>query len=466
MSIITLELDNKLQKSDIIVPLKSSTVNEAGDNYVDSGLSDKHQTQVFGIQMPLIMINNTVIDFDAVQYFSLKSVGALPELTMTVIDRYEIINNIDKPGNDNEVRVQILPRFDNAYKKIDLTFYITNISVNGKLIRMSCMYKLPILTASQYKAFGKIDTYTLFKNVAMETGLGFATNIGELDDYRYIYCDNKSLLDTLTTEIEYSNTDSHIMDWWIDLWDNINLADIKERYYAIDSDDDLQIWVASQVNELDSDVGVVPQQTTATLTNFPGLSMSELFFKSYNIQNTPGIQISKGTDNVVSVYLSNKNEYSDFLLQDGDAKQDLFTKYVYLGENYGEYNYMLSKQLRNNFLQKNLTETIVVKLQSPLLGLMRGHKVNIVRYINDSIIEDKLQIMEDAGVVDRNVESNIPLNNFELDATNNGKFSIDKTASGQYLIQSVDVTYINGTWEYTLGLIKPIQSNVSILKKQ
>jgi hypothetical protein len=74
--------------------------------------------------------------------------------------------------------------------------------------------------------------------------------------------------------------------------------------------------------------------------------------------------------------------------------------------------------------------------------------------------------MEDAGVVDRNVESNIPLNNFELDATNNGKFSIDKTASGQYLIQSVDVTYINGAWEYTLGLIKPIQSNVSILKKQ
>jgi hypothetical protein len=192
MSIVTLEFDNLLEKSEIVMPLLSSSKNESGDNYNDTtGLTDKVQTAVFGIQAPLIMINSTIIDFDAVKYFSLKSKGSLPELVMTVEDRFELVTNIDKPSNDNEVRVQIIPRFDNAYKKIDLTFFITNIQVTGKLLRLTCSYKLSSLLSSQYKSFGEIDTYTLFKQIATETQLGFATNVAEAGDNRYVYCDNR-----------------------------------------------------------------------------------------------------------------------------------------------------------------------------------------------------------------------------------------------------------------------------------
>ena len=42
----------------------------------------------------------------------------------------------------------------------------------------------------------------------------------------------------------------------------------------------------------------------------------------------------------------------DYMVQDGDIKHDIFTKYEYLGENYGDYNYMLAKYLRNVYLQK------------------------------------------------------------------------------------------------------------------
>ena len=98
MSIVTLEFDNLLEKSEIVMPLLSSSKNESGDNYSDTGLTDKVQTAVFGIQAPLIMINSTIIDFDAVKYFSLKSKGSLPELIMTVEDRFELVTNIDKPS--------------------------------------------------------------------------------------------------------------------------------------------------------------------------------------------------------------------------------------------------------------------------------------------------------------------------------------------------------------------------------
>ena len=142
MSIVTVEFDNTLEKTEIVMPLFSSSPSEAGESYDNANLTDKAQTAVFGVQVPLIMIYSTIIDFDAIKYFSLSSVGCLPGLTLTVEDRYELITNIDKPTNDNEVRVQILPRHNNTYKKIDLTFYITNISVLGSLIKLTCVYKI------------------------------------------------------------------------------------------------------------------------------------------------------------------------------------------------------------------------------------------------------------------------------------------------------------------------------------
>ena len=467
MSIVTLEFDNTLEKSEIIMPLMSSSQNEAGENYNDTNMTDKAQTSVFGIQTPLIMINSIVIDFDAIKYFSIKSVGRLPELVMTVEDRYELINNIDKPSNDNEVRVQILPRFDNAYKKINLTFFISSIQVTGSLLRLTCTYKLSSLISSKFKTFGEIDTYSLFKTVATETQLGFATNITNLSDSRYIYCDNKSYLELMNDEIQYSSANNNIIDYWVDLWDNINLVDIKERYTAIDSDDDMMIWVSGQLHEVTIDTEIEPIKMPAVLTNLPQSNNSELFVKSYSIKNNSGSSISKGTDKVYGIYEDFNKEYLDYLIQDGDIKKDIFSKYEYIGENYGEYNYMLAKQLRDGFVQKINSETITVTLQSPLLGVMRGHKVNFIRYVNNDRMENKLKTLEEAGIIDRNIESNISLSKYEVaEDTGNGIYKVDRTVSGQYLILGVNIIYTNNNWEYILTLAKPASTKASILKNE
>lgn len=465
MSAINIEFNNDLKKSEIVLPLLSTSAAESGDEHAND-MTDKAQTSVFGIQVPLIMINSVVIDFDAVQYFSLKSEGSIPELSMIVEDRYKLIENIDKPRHDNEVRVQILPKFDNAYKKIDLTFYITNIKVNGSIISVNCMYKVPDLTISRFKSFGEIDTYSLFRNSATETKLGFATNISMLSDNRFIYCDNKSFLDIMNDEIQYSNSTDHILDWWIDFWDNINLVDIKERFETIDSNDDIMIWVAGQVNEVTIDNEIQPIQIPAILTTHPSFSNSELFVKSYNILNNPGSFITTGSDKLYSVYEESKNEYLDYLLQNGDIASDIFTKYEYIGENYGDYNYLLAKRLREAYIQKINSECIKVSLKSPILGLMRGHKVNFIRYVNDSKVENKLKSLEENNIVDRNIESNIPLNDFEITTENNdGQFILDRTCSGQYMITSINAIFKNNEWDYNLTLSRPSLSQQNILKK-
>lgn len=466
MSQILLEFDNTLEKSSITVPLLSSSKNEGGDNYRETNMTDVAQTSVIGILSPLIMINNTVIDFNNVKYFELKSVGRLPELIMTVEDKFEMVNNIDKPALDNEVRVQILPRFDNAYKKIDLTFYISKISVNGSFLKLICAYKLPSLNSSQFEAFGKIDTYSLFKEIATINRLGFATNIGKCNDSRFVYADNKSWLQLMDNEIQFSNTTEHILDYWIDFWNNINLVDVKERYNAIDSQEDMMIWIAGNIDEITVDNKIEPIHMPAVLNNHPASKNSELFVKNYEILITPGSLISKGSDKVFAIYEENTGEYLDHLLQDGDVKKDIYTKYEYLGECYGDYNYLLSKCVRSGFLQKFSSEKVKITLQSPLLGLMRGHKVNFIRYVNNDEVEQKMKALEDAGYLNRNTDSNIPLKEYEItEDGGNGKFRVDKTASAQYLISEVDIIYNNNTWDYILTLVKPTIGN-PILNEQ
>jgi hypothetical protein len=209
-----------------------------------------------------------------------------------------------------------------------------------------------------------------------------------------------------------------------------------------------------------------PQEVTATINDHPSYTNSELYVTDYSISNESGAQASNGTDKVYSIYEDYNDEYQDHLIQDGDIKNDIFTKYYYLGETYGEYNYLLQKEIRNGLLQKINSETIKVTLKSPIFGLMRGHKVNFMKYVNDDMVENRMRILEDNGVIDRNIESNIPLQDYELDTNNtDGSFRLDKTVSGQYLIIGTNIIYDNG-WKYVLTLARPANSIPNLINEE
>ena len=186
-----------------------------------------------------------------------------------------------------------------------------------------------------------------------------------------------------------------------------------------------------------------------------------------NILST-GSSISEGTDVVYGVYEDNKSEYIDYLVQDGDIKHDIFLKYNYMGEAYGDYNYILANCLRRSYLKKMNLESIKVTMPTPVIALMRGHKVNFLRYENNDIVENKLKSLEEAGLVDRNVESNIPLSKYDITDDNytaNGNFRLDRTVSGQYLINGVEIIYSDNKWEYTLTMIKPASTRAAIFNE-
>lgn len=464
MGKITVKFDNNIKQDDIVIQLTNSSIDEAGENYKNNQ-QEIQQTSIYGIQAPLIKINNVVVDFVDVIEFSLKSVDVLPTVTMTVKDRYNLIASFDTPGNDNILRIQILPPFDNAYKKINLTFYISQIKINNGYINLTGVYKLPKLTSSNIKSFGQVNTYNLFSNIATDTGLGLASNIDENDsDKRYVYCDNKSYLEIMNREIKYSGVDMQIMEYWVDFWNTLTLADIYERYNTIDNDEDISIWVSGEINEIGEGQKVSPIMAPAILTNNPGVSNSELFITNYNIINKSGNHFYRGTDKLYSIYSENNKEYMDHLIQDGDVKNDIFTKYEYLGEYYNEFNYLLAERKRYDFLQKINTESIEVELRTPLLALMRGNKINLLIYKNDSMVENQQEGLMETNTINKNIQTHEPLEDPEAEEkSNDGQYVLDKSLSGQYLITGCNIKFFNNQWHYLVTLNRPAANKPQIL---
>lgn len=467
MGQIYLKFDNQIKHKEINIPLTNSSVAEAGDNYVynKEGIQ---QTNIYGILAPIIMINNIVVDFLDVLQFSLRSTSALPQVFFSVQDRYKLTQTIDTPGKDNELAIQILPPFDNAYKKINLTFYITSLNIDGEIITGTGVYKSPKLLSSQFKCFGQHTTYEIFESIAKELKLGFATNCdNNINDKRYMYCDYKSYQELLNDEINKSFSDESIVyDWWIDLWDNINLVNILERYKTKDKQDDMMIWVSGQPNEMIEGVKVVPFKVPAKLNNHPADANTELHVSNYETINKTSSQIS-GTDMIYSVYEENIKEYKDHYVADGDPKNDLFYKYEYLGEVYGDYNYLLYEKYRQFFLKKINTEQIKVITKTPLLSLMRGQKVDFAWYINDSGYEDRLYNYKKQNIIQSNplpeLNDDLPEDEQAKYNPTNGEFKIDKSVSGQYMINGVDIKYEDGEWFCELYLIRPAQDKPKIL---
>lgn len=466
--LIEVEFDPVFKPSQLSLPIAEPTESQF-ENNAEPKKHEIDQTKVYGVQVPLIVINDIFIDFDDVIDFSLKSVDVLPTVKFTVRDKYGLIETIQTPGMDNTVRIDIVPRFDNAYKKIELVFYINNIKLSDKFITLSGLYKYPKLTDDRFEALGEINTYDLFYNIAKNTELGFATNVLKSNyDKRYVYCDYKSYIDILNREINYGGNDNEIYDYWVNFWNYLVLADIKERYNAIDTDDQMMIWVAKQTEEINENNDIIPIKTVALFTNHPSVSTSELYIKHYDIINKSGSNMLDGSDHVYSIYENNKYEYLDYNVIDGDVKKDIFTKFDYIGEVYSDHNYLKQKCIRKSFMQKINSENIKITLKSPLFGVNRGDRLNIVLYKNNDMIYNKISELQEQKIINNyeDVGLNIPLNNSKdgINNIDNGFFMIDRAISGQYLITACELNFINNQWQYILTLNRPANQKPEIIK--
>lgn len=443
MAQITVKYDPTLEIEEIVEPMYAVSQNEMPG----AGNSVIQQTKVTGIVSPLIKVNNILILWNKVTRFELSSVGFLPELYFTFKDDLGFTKSLDQPGNDNLVLVQILPPFEDAYKKINLRFFIDNVSIKGDKVSISAKYNVSLLYQDKLQSLGKLSTYNYIDKIASECGLGFATNIEGVEDERYIYLRNTNYLNSVNSEIKKSGTEKCILDTWIDFHNYIVLCDIFERYNAID--EELKIWTAPStvIDTENNGEPIMAKEEDAILSNSVGALNTQLYISDYIVNNEAGKNIRFGTDKVIQSYYIDKYEPTSLLIQDGDVKKDTFVKTIYMGEIFGEYDYFKNEYCRNAFLQKINTNTIEVSLQTPLLGLERGGRVNVMWYdLNELVSSIKNE---------HQIETNIPESPYENKEDN--QFTLNKQVSGQYLIIGTRIQYkgLDNGWKYTLILSRP-----------
>lgn len=447
---ILLKFDPTIELPEIKTFLNNPAPEEDPDYGVDS---EMQQTKVTGILSPLIRIGSTVIPIGSVKYMKLTDTF-FPKVTLRVEDKFDLVKTFDKPTRDNKLQIQIIPTFDNAYKKINLTFWIENLSFTDGYIDIIASYNIPNFYNNVLKAYGEISTYEFCEKVAKDLQLGFASNLDSTNDTRWIYIPNEKVYTALDRECFLGGGEEQILSWWVDYWNCLNLVDIYERNKTIDSD--LKMWVyPKKIPDTETGEKVEPILMESFITNNDIYRDTQIYVGSY----TDSLRMSKVTDKIVETYKINDMEEDNFVIQDGDVNNDIFTNYEYGGENFGDYPYIKQSYCRDMWIAKVNNSTIKLSLWQPCLGLMKGHKVNFYWYN----VNEFTKVTEDSD----DVNSNIPL---PVDADRDkasgldpkkveDKMIIDKQVSGQYYI--TDSTFIynyNGgsyTWEHVLTLTRP-----------
>ncbi len=457
MSVITVNFDNELEFKDIVTPLMGPQDSEVGEN--NGNMFDTAQTMIQGVCVPILSVCGIVFGIEHIISLTLYNNDHLPSLRAVIDDREQLLGNISFPGRDNEIRLQILPPFENAYKKINLNFFIDSIKVNGSEVLVTGKYKVNELYNSRLECMGEMNTYDLFEYIAHQCKIGFASNCESSDiDKRYIYANNVSYNYLMNKQIKLSGSADRVYDYWIDLWNNINLADIKERYTSQDPDEEMQVWVQSgwQVHTQKDDP-LKPIQQLALLNNNPN-ETSPLHVRSYKIITNTGNSTSVGTDQVYTYYKN--GEIVDTLVQDSAVKKDVFLKYVYLGENIGDFDYLIAENVRKSFLNIMNCSQLEVTLDFPCLALMRGHQCKFIWYENNLSTKNDTKLLED---VDTNIE--LP-NRTEEEINETDSFIINKQISGQYLIVGVVINYERGNWTQKLTLVRPQDKQNKLLNDE
>lgn len=443
MSQISVKYDPTIQLPVIQDMMYATNEEESPKDYP----AEYQQTKVTGVMTPLIKVNKIIVMWNQIQSFELASEGVLPTLRFSFNDSFGFVKSLDQPGSDNIVQVQIIPPFDDAYKKINLLFFMTSCDISGTYVSVSAVYKVPELYQDKIQSFGKVSTYDLIDKIAKDCSLGLASNIDGIDDERYVYCNNRNYISVINEQLATSGTERIIPDIWIDLHNYFIICDMVERYNAIDND--LKVWTTGNMdNTAQADDEIKPVQSDAILSNSQAMATTQLLIKSYNVRTAAASNINDGTDKVIEVYRHDLRESSSTLIQDGDVHKDSIIKTVYMGEQFGDFNYFLQRVCHRAYMQKINSNRIEVSLQHPVLGLERGQRVNIRWYDTDSIIGSTKKTND--------ISTNTPSTDDEID-DERSEMSINNQVSGQYLITSTRLIFngVNKGWQYRLMLARP-----------
>lgn len=406
--------------------------------------SELDPLKIYGSKFPILALDGIYIDYVDILYFKLDATKFLPSIEFEVRDGKNLFGSFyPKP---KYIQVVIIPPFDNAYKKINLVFTISKLTISSGVIKGTGEYRNKKLMESKFECYGNISTFELLDKISKDTGLGLASNITKTEDKRLI---NQSFIDSkdcISNEIERSIADGKtVLEAYVDIWDYLVLSNVWDRYKTKDDKDKLKIWIAQDKNVITKSGEIKPLQANFILTNNPHLKNTELFYSEHSKKQQLSQFQSKGSNRIVSVYNNTTKEYLDHMItledeelsdqvpEELDGTLDSRINFEYAGEIYGEYDEFFSKQARETFFNKTKKEIHTFVIEAPLLGINRGDQFEVLDFDNDFYKDTYKERFENMN------EETTPDSEFKDPSENN--LSINTQNSKRYVCIGTQILY-------------------------
>lgn len=465
------------------------------DHMEDGGVqgTPNDPTKHEAIFVPLVKLNNYVLELHEITWFKLYCDRFTPYLDITVDDIHNKIQFNDVPGLDNVITVVIIAPVDGVYKKIHMDFYITNVSYTGSTISYTAELKLLPLEKTRLEQikfyhpspgcpakFCQLGpnehptTYEFLHVLALDCGLGFAATqqTKEVKDDKWRIASSEKNKNLIIKHTAFGGTsEEEIFDSWVDLFGFLTMVNVP--WVMNENVKPNELGIIAMHNTIAQDIELnIPSASKGmvhrTLTNINKMSaLNNMMIESWeNIVSTDA-NFNKGTLNTYNVFKPKGNGGENSvdtnqikqveMSQDGVKNADKyeFERTTFTGVEQCRLNgTQMQKQYHDKYFEKIRSKMLKVTLSLPNLGIERGTLINIA--IFEYSMTNKRKIVSSATSMLGDESADDPGNNMWGDILEPENPILNPAVSGMYYVDGMDFEYdsISQKLKQSLYLIK------------
>jgi len=264
--------------------------------------------------IPFVWYNGIQIHQTDISFLQVSTGSELPMVKIVFRDSFNLMKDKGFPLDDSNISIFINPRTDQL-KPIHMDFKITKFSVNGSTYTITGTIDASKLYIKSYKSLSNMTSFEALKSIAIDCGLGFASNIDNTDDkmtWINTGVRNYEFVDMIV-EASYKSDETYLL-CYIDLYYNLTYVDLEKE---LNRDIKQELGIANIGIE---DVAKLPDQEKASrlfLTNDSSSQNSNNYFIDYRIiNNSTQVSLAEGYLTKVKFYDELKK---DFLVFDVDS---------------------------------------------------------------------------------------------------------------------------------------------------
>lgn len=470
----TIELDD----------LESKDIEEGTDPNNASPSSPVKYSKQYGGAFPLVKINEYVFTTNQVMTLELLCVSELPSINITLNITDKSFYSTSYPKDGDVLTVFIRSKND-VFKPIRNDYEITSINSIPRdggdentpdTITLSGVLRVPGYFAT--KCFSKRGTaMNVIHRTAADLKLGFASNEVDTSDEQAWICPYDKVSDFLynTTSASWNN-DKSFYTYFIDQYYYLNFVNI-ESMFSEKTDIDTAMVTSILTNDYVKDSEKAEHEGKLILSDWDELSMTNFYIMSYNINNnaasinnTHGYRryamfydgLTKESVKIYSDPITTDGAEQDQILLKGRAGEDIYKQQVqnkWMGVQYGDngenchenYNVAKITNFQNTVHLDKMSMS--VRLKTANFNLRRMQTIPVIIIVKKDttrkIINEPIDDNGDSPKVQN--ENNKTQTAVKADEL---PFVIDKTLSGNYVIQKIIYTYKEGFFNQECVLIR------------